>query len=223
MCGVVIRTGGPSSQLWKCDGTVAGTVIVTDINQSGDDFLGGPLLNFNGTLFLTGSDGIHQFQLWTSDGTSAGTVPITSDPGGLSIPSKSVAIGNNVYFIGSDSNGTQLWKSDGTPSGTMMITDVTGALHAGLGETSPLTNVNGVLYFAINDGNGPELWRSDGTASGTVMVVQLPGNQDNPSPQPPNELINATVNYILFGMKACMGPNSGNRTGRLPGQFESRT
>ena len=63
-------------ELWKSDGTKAGTVLVKDIDPDDDDGYGRPrsLTGVGGTLFFTADDGIHGRELWKSDGTKAGTV-----------------------------------------------------------------------------------------------------------------------------------------------------
>jgi ELWxxDGT repeat protein len=60
-------------ELWKSDGTSAGTVKVKDINPTGSSF---PyyLTNVNGTLFFRADDGVNGVELWKSDGTPDGTV-----------------------------------------------------------------------------------------------------------------------------------------------------
>ena len=62
------------SELWKSDGTVAGTVLVKDIIPGRTGSTPRPLLTRNGILyFATGNDG----GLWQSDGTDNGTVLVT--------------------------------------------------------------------------------------------------------------------------------------------------
>ena len=62
-------------ELWKSDGTRAGTVLVKDINPDAG-YGSGPssLTGVGGTLFFTADDGTHGRELWKSDGTRAGTV-----------------------------------------------------------------------------------------------------------------------------------------------------
>ena len=60
-------------ELWKSNGTAAGTVLVKDINPGPGDSLPRYLTNVNGTLFFDANDGTHGSELWRSDGTAAGT------------------------------------------------------------------------------------------------------------------------------------------------------
>src|SRR5262249_30949661 len=61
-------------ELWKTDGTDAGTALVKDINPGRGSSYPEYLTNFNGTLFFVANDGTNGKELWKSDGTAAGTV-----------------------------------------------------------------------------------------------------------------------------------------------------
>ena len=65
-------------ELWKSDGTAAGTVMVKDINLDPYSWGGSPrnLTDVNGTLFFAADDDVHGFELWKSDGTADGTVMV---------------------------------------------------------------------------------------------------------------------------------------------------
>jgi ELWxxDGT repeat protein len=65
------------AELWKSDGTAAGTVIVKDINPGINDSRPTNLTPLNGKLYFSANDGtgIH---LWISDGTANGTQPATN-------------------------------------------------------------------------------------------------------------------------------------------------
>ena len=66
--------GTHGRELWKSDGTEAGTVLVKDIHPGDDGSYPSSLTGVGGTLFFTADDGIHGEELWKSDGTRAGTV-----------------------------------------------------------------------------------------------------------------------------------------------------
>src|SRR5437773_778096 len=66
--------GATGTELWKSDGTAAGTVLVKDIaagaGSSGPSFL----TNVNGILFFSANDGASGNELWRSNGTMGTTV-----------------------------------------------------------------------------------------------------------------------------------------------------
>jgi len=180
MSGTVFFTAtadGYGQELWKSDGTAAGTVLVKDI-ASGSSFSSPRYLtNVNGTLYFAANDGVNGRELWKSDGTSAGTVMIKDIWTGSSsgYPRTLTNVNGTLYFTANDGiNGAELWKSDGTVTGTVMVKDIHSGNNSSFGYPTHLTNVNGTLYFQANDGvTGNELWKSDGTTAGTVMVKDI--------------------------------------------------
>ncbi len=59
-------------ELWKSDGSEAGTTLVIDIDPT-DSACVSKLTAFNGELFFSADDGVHGRELWKSDGTETGT------------------------------------------------------------------------------------------------------------------------------------------------------
>ena len=69
------------TELWKSDGTAAGTVMVKDIYpglSSSGGWSSSPtaLTVIGGTLYFAANDGTDGTELWKSDGTAAGTVMV---------------------------------------------------------------------------------------------------------------------------------------------------
>lgn len=166
-------------ELWKSDGTEAGTVLVQDIYAGNYGSVANArfALNVNGILFFHAtSDDAFGWQLWKSDGTSIGTTKVT-ELWATSMwgDNPAVVIGETLYFIPNEYYfGYELWKSDGTEAGTMMVKDIRPTTADSWPTPRELTNINGTLFFSANDGvSGRELWKSDGTESGTVMVKDI--------------------------------------------------
>jgi ELWxxDGT repeat protein len=65
--------GTHGRELWKSDGTAAGTVLVKDIHPCARHSGPTSLTDVGGRLFFAATDGIHGAELWRSDGTVAGT------------------------------------------------------------------------------------------------------------------------------------------------------
>ena len=194
---------GRDQELWKSDGTVAGTVRVQDINPGSDSSNPQFLTNVNGTLFFTATDGVHGYELWKSDGTPGGAVlvkDINLGSGDANLQALT-NVNGTLFFTATDgTRGQELWKSDGTAVGTVLVKDV----FTGPGSSNPqsLTNVNGTLFFTMYAGpNSYILWKSDGTAAGTVVVKDFAAGGGSLNPQ---SLTN--VNGTLF-FSAYDGPN----------------
>jgi ELWxxDGT repeat protein len=60
-------------ELWKSDGTAAGTVMVKDINPGTASSSLAYFTNVDNILYFRANDGTTGNELWRSDGTSAGT------------------------------------------------------------------------------------------------------------------------------------------------------
>jgi ELWxxDGT repeat protein len=61
------------AELWRSDGTQAGTTLVSVVAPAGVD-LSHSVVAFDGSLFFTPSDPDRAGELWKSDGTAGGTV-----------------------------------------------------------------------------------------------------------------------------------------------------
>lgn len=164
--------GGSNSELWKSDGTAAGTVRVKDIwpgyRKSSFPRM---LMNSGGVLFFTAEDGTNGRELWKSDGTDGGTVLVKNiHPSDTSSPNYLTSVNGELYFIADDgTSGSELWRSDGSSAGTVLVKDIrTGSDSA---DARGLVNVNGKLFFTANDGLvGTQLWKSEGQASDTLIT-----------------------------------------------------
>jgi ELWxxDGT repeat protein len=142
--------GTHGTELWKSDGTAAGTTLVSDINPGNGASYPQNLTNVNGELFFTANDGTTGAELWKSDGTAGGTTMVEDiNPGTTT----------TWYYTGAYGTFTNTVTTTGS-------------------NPLNLTNVNGTLYFTANDGtHGYELWKSDGTTAGTTMLADIkPGS-----------------------------------------------
>jgi ELWxxDGT repeat protein len=174
--------GTTGRELWKSDGTTAGTKLVKDINPGPYPFTSAimdPLVI--GKYFYFGAlSESYGWELWRSDGTTQGTVMVKDiNTTFSSLPKQFVSVGNTFYFSADNgANGRELWKSDGTAGGTAMVKDVNPG--AAMSQPEYLTRVGNELYFtAVTAANGRELWKTDGTEAGTVLVKDVnPGVAD---------------------------------------------
>ena len=199
----VANDGVVGYELWKTDGTQAGTVLVKDVatgttRQSSWDDAGNPiqinvprdsypesLTALGNTLLFVADDAVNGRELWKSDGTANGTVLVKDLLTGKnkdnvprsSAPDDLTPYNNAVFF---SANGDELWKTDGTPAGTTRVKDVNPNQggDAGSGSYASMAVFNGKLLFAGDDGvHGSELWVSDGSAPGTLRLKDVQVNQ----------------------------------------------
>lgn len=170
-------------ELWRSDGTPAGTFRVKDVypgSVSGLD--GSALVTMGNAVYFAASDGVHGRELWKSDGTAAGTVMVKDlDPQfgafGSGSPTALTNISGTLYFTATSggSSGFQPWTSDGTELGTSQL----GVVHpTGSSQAASFTEVNGTVFFTATDGaSGIELWSVAGPTVGVEPVPHgmLPG------------------------------------------------
>lgn len=168
-------------ELWRSDGTVAGTYLVKDIRdeECQDDGNGGQTCNNYGSLIV---------HCWNNDPSSCHYPEI-------------VAGNEKLFFTGFDGiPGTEtsvaLFVSDGTSAGTQLVkrswTNWNPAFvsEEGWGETPgpryliPIPSSGFIpdrVVYAAQDVHGEinspptgdELWISDGTESGTIMIANI--------------------------------------------------
>ncbi|NJO65832.1 MAG: hypothetical protein HC836_49510 [Richelia sp. RM2_1_2] len=170
-------------ELWKSDGTQAGTVKVATFSETFADY--GPNVLYgdlaigitsigilNDTVYLAVNSGAKGARLWKSNGTPDSTVLVKDmepDSQTVNVPIKNITnINGSIYF----EFRNEVWKSDGTELGTQKFEDLTYLSTPFISEeTRNLIDVNGTLYFTVN---GNEVWKSDGTEAGTSLVDTLP-------------------------------------------------
>jgi len=197
------------TELWRSDGTVAGTKIVRDINPGPDsgwspEGFGTRIEVVGGALFFNATDGVHGSEPWTSDGTPAGTRMIKDlVPGPQpSDPFEFTNAGGITYFRAFDDVWAftgDLWRTDGTAAGTRMVKDV----GSGGDAPSSLVALGDALYFITSDrGHGWALWRSDGTRGGTRIVADVDPTRIDYDPEtgdvrPPGALV-AVGDRLVF-------------------------
>ena len=171
--------GKSGRELWRTDGTRAGTTLVKDLVPGpghGDPAemrrLG------NKILFAAWTSKLGR-ELWVSDGTPRGTMllkDLQPGPASAGIAGISKPVNGRVFFAAHASNGggAELWVSDGTAAGTKQVADI----RPGNGGSNPfgITQLPGtqcVVFSAYTDATGAEPWISDGTAKGTRLIRDI--------------------------------------------------
>ena len=184
-------------ELWRTDGTAAGTYLVKDINPGPGDSNAGEFASAGNLLFFTVYSGT---QLWRSDGTLAGTYSIATFLAATNL----TGYNGKLYFSADQTNnGQELWKSNGTPGGTVLLKDLNGVIGTSLPCNFMATPSS--LYFTAITADGWELWKTDGTNGGTIQVADI-------NPGPGNGVLDfySVVNSAVIGDTIFFRANDGN-------------
>ncbi|NMO13949.1 HYR domain-containing protein [Pyxidicoccus fallax] len=169
---VALKDELTGAELWKTDGTEAGTTLVKEFAPGFWSSTPSDFTELQGAIYFSAEMDFGLQGLWKTDGTAAGTVLVKSFPN-LEEPDDDTfrsmaALGGALYFIQDE----KLWKSDGTEAGTVSIQALLPAtvteFHSGL------VPVGNALYFLAEDSvERTGLWKTDGTAAGTVRLKNL--------------------------------------------------
>lgn len=170
--GAIFMVGNASNtQLWTSDGTTVGSVMVMNLNITGE------LTVYNSTTIMFAADdgGATGNELWISSGSS-GTTYLVRDicPGSCSSNPANVGITQlGVAFLSADDgiHGKELFKSKGTFSSTILANDIYMGSN-GSDIFSPFVVNNTYLCMASNGIDGSELYLS----------VALPDPSPSPTP-----------------------------------------
>ncbi|MEP7377364.1 MAG: ELWxxDGT repeat protein [Chitinophagaceae bacterium] len=155
------------NELWRSDGTAAGTYMVKDIEPGITASYISNITAANGKIYFTAYSTLGN-GAWVSDGTESGTQLLIS----VGEPIGFFAMGKKVYFIASGvSFWTSIWETDGTTDGTKQVIEIGDRGGGGEQITQP-TIVNGLLFFTFIDYEtfSWQIWRSDLTDGGTYHV-----------------------------------------------------
>jgi ELWxxDGT repeat protein len=181
-------------ELWKTDGTTAGSVLVKDLLPG---FVGSDPINFvstGGVMYFI-AHGPTGGEIWRSDGTDAGTTLMKD---GVNASQLTVS-GSSLYFAGP----REVWKSDGTTAGTVLLRQFNKYPYN-------LTPYRGGVAFLGDDGPSWEPWFSDGTPAGTVMLGDF-DRRTQGSGAPPNSFpINGWTLPVSLGDRVLFAADINN-------------
>ena len=172
-------------ELWKTDGTEAGTSVVKDINpgrETGmyDDYTWDNFIVTTNKMYFPADDGVHGLELWTTSGTEESTFMLKDIiPGSQDThPRHMVRIGETVYFVARGNSQIALWKTEGTSNSTVPVVEMP--------DIRVVRTINDKIVMAADYDNSTyddhnDLVISDGTAEGTSMVMSFVNDFDTRS------------------------------------------
>ena len=201
--------GTNGRELWRSDGTTAGTYMIKDIYVGSTGSIPRDLTPANGLVYFTASNGTNGRELWKTDGTAGGTVMVADiAPGALHAFSLTTPydanditnpagwitnVNGTIFFVANDNkSGFELWKTDGTAQNTVQVKNIAPDSTTASSSTPIwLCNVNNTLYFTAENydnsgstvGSGRELCKSDSTANGTTLVRDISPGYSGSNPK----------------------------------------
>jgi ELWxxDGT repeat protein len=154
-------------ELWRSDGTDAGTYMLAEINVGAAGSYPAYFVRMNGLAYFSADDGVRGAELWSTDGTAQNTyivADINPGPKGAH-PYFLTNVAGTLYFQANDGvHGPELWATDGTSAHTALVGDINpgpaGSYPTYLTAYQPATGPM-VLLFAADDGlHGRQLWEA---------------------------------------------------------------
>lgn len=193
--------GVHGKEIWKSDGTVAGTSLLKDIVPNTPGSIDGDFkaLIFKNKLYFVANlgTGTAGYELYSTDGTEAGTVSIKS----VGYPKLEGAAADNYFvFTGFDAaNGYEPWISDGTAAGTHLLKNLMPGATSSM-AMKKFVKYNNKIFFesganGINLAYGNYIWETDGTEAGTVLFNTHDGALIYGNSSDNNHLILTMANY----------------------------
>jgi ELWxxDGT repeat protein len=184
-------------ELYRTDGTAAGTVRITDLNVNAANADPQDLTVFQGVLYFaaTASDGEGR-QMWSYNGTSATRITDDNVVAGFGSPAEFTGnFAAGLYFVAtSTSRGRELWRMRLDAFGGQIIEPV-AEIVAGTQSSFPLElamfNPSFVpavtseeLFLSAIGSNGRELWRVANLSASPVGDINttLPAATSDSSP-----------------------------------------
>ncbi|MBM5818071.1 MAG: hypothetical protein FJ083_16305, partial [Cyanobacteria bacterium K_Offshore_surface_m2_239] len=203
--------GWGNHELWRSDGTTAGTVLVREIalpparaSNPGQQTHAA----FQENVYFSASDGVSE-PLWRSNGTASGT-SIVNILFPSVVPNSLTVAGDHLYIaFGGGAPDSYLYRYDGIDLVSIRRSSNPG--EWGFNPFDP-TALGGNLYFTENFGN--ELWRTNGSA----IAVRVADPIAPPDGIPRSKRNLTAVGETLFFAAQAGGPGGKELWKYTPGE-----
>lgn len=163
-------TGG--LELWKTDGTVAGTVSIEVLNTRASFANLHKFTELNGKLVYAVNDipGFEPPSLWVTDGTPNGAIKLLDSVTQRHDAPIEFIVNNNKIFLTAiqPGFGSEPWVTDGTIANTFMLQDIS---PGNTGSTPNHYMASGTDVYFRSGSTKLKLWKTDGTIVGTNIMV----------------------------------------------------
>jgi ELWxxDGT repeat protein len=191
-------TSDTSAELWRTDGTPAGTRLALALGGVSD------LHVFRGSLYLTAAlseepeGGRGLFRVAPEGAPILLARVLRFSAYSLYDPLSFAPAGDRLLFLFEDiQSSSELWATDGTSAGTRRLRWFEPFPNQPFPEPETLVSAGNRVFFAASDGiHGRELWESDGTPEGTRMLADLAPGGYSGIPAPSGLAV--TKNYLFF-------------------------
>lgn len=173
---ISMETSATGAEIFKSNGTIAGTTLVKDIVPGSDSSNPSNLIAFGTNFLFSASDPLLGEELFISNGTPGGTLVLHDLFPAVfsSFPDNPVSFGATIRFTAQTPNGERLFSTNGSSAGLAQLAELT---IAGKTEDSDVEEVishpDFVIFFAEDMPEGEEISRTDGTAAGTFLVKDI--------------------------------------------------
>lgn len=195
----VASDGTTGYELWKTDGTAAGTTLVKDIYTGSNSSKPNNFVVLNNELYFAATTNAEGREIWKTDGTTAGTVLI-KDISPLfaanSNPNYLTSLNNKVYFATFVNSQATLFETNGTAAGTNSVY-ISPNYNTNF---SRLTIVNNSIYFfESNTAAIYNLYKFEGLSNTTNLIQSnMYGGTSGAGYQPTKEKSVALDGMLYF-------------------------
>lgn len=184
------NASGDDFELWRTDGTTAGTYLVKDLRAAGSSDPKGFKV-FNNELYFVAQNSATTSNLYKSDGTDIGTVVFQTSA--VTIQPYFSILNNKLYYARNIPSTRALMSFDGLTETQLLLSPTVRYLV-------PYTSANKIIFQSDGSNNTDwEIWQSDGTVAGTYELADLFGGDNLGSDAKQFFEVNGKVFFTAFG------------------------